>query len=62
MPEQPRQPGDQISIVVRPDWLKPQPSSDAGAIQGTIIRSTYLGSQVEYEVSVAGQTLIVAGE
>ncbi len=58
MPEQPRQPGDQISIVVRPDWLKLSESSDAGAIQGTIIRSTYLGSQVEYEVSVAGQTLI----
>ena len=58
MPERPRQPGDQISIVVRPDWLKLSESSDAGAIQGTIIRSTYLGSQVEYEVSVAGQTLI----
>ncbi|MEZ4769993.1 MAG: ABC transporter ATP-binding protein [Caldilineales bacterium] len=59
MPERPRQPGDQITIVVRPDWLKLNESSDAGAIMGVVVRSTYLGSEVEYEVSVAGQMLVV---
>ncbi|HNS01326.1 MAG TPA: ABC transporter ATP-binding protein [Anaerolineae bacterium] len=56
-PETPRRVGDRATLVVRPDAIRL--TEEAGQFAGVVKRSTYLGSQVEYEVDVAGQVLIV---
>jgi iron(III) transport system ATP-binding protein len=52
---------DRVELVVRPDAVRLKEFSgqtqDAG-FKGTVHRSTYLGSQVEYDLEVAGQALI----
>ena len=56
-PETPRRAGEAAMLVVRPDAIRL--TQEAGQFAGVVKRSTYLGSQVEYEVDVAGQVLIV---
>jgi len=56
-PETPRRAGESATLVVRPDAIRL--TQQAGQFAGVVKRSTYLGSQVEYEVEVAGQVLIV---
>ncbi|MER2598851.1 MAG: ABC transporter ATP-binding protein [Caldilineales bacterium] len=48
--------GADATLVVRPDAIHLTPES--GQFRGVVRRSTYLGSQVEYVVDVAGQALI----
>jgi iron(III) transport system ATP-binding protein len=55
-PDTPRQAGQQATLVLRPDAIRLTP--EAGQFAGVVHRSTYLGSQVEYVVEVAGQSLI----
>jgi len=56
-PDTPRRAGEQATLVVRPDAIRL--TEEAGQFAGVVHRSTYLGSQVEYVVEVAGQSLIV---
>jgi len=55
-PDAPRQAGEAATLVVRPDAIRL--TEEAGLFAGVVHRSTYLGSQVEYVVEVAGQSLI----
>ena len=55
-PDAPLHPGECATLVVRPDAIHLTP--DVGQFSGVVRRSTYLGSQVEYAVDVAGQTLV----
>ncbi len=62
-PDAPRQAGQEATLVVRPDAIRlteeaSQPHRDGANFAGVVHRSTYLGSQVEYVVEVAGQSLI----
>lgn len=57
-PDAHRAVGDQAMLVVRPDAVRLHPQADAAAFIGSVHRSTYLGSHVEYEVAVGGQVLI----
>lgn len=56
-PDVPRQSGDQVQMVVRPDAIRLRDGE--GQFRAMVRRSTYLGSQVEYQIEVAGQPLIV---
>ncbi|MEA3335147.1 MAG: ABC transporter ATP-binding protein [Chloroflexota bacterium] len=56
LPDTPRQPGEAVTLVVRPDAIRLVEND--GEFIGTIRRSTYLGDQVEYEVDVADQTMV----
>ncbi len=56
-PAQPRRPGESVRLVVRPEAIRLD--SDQGVYPAVVRRSTYLGSEVEYEIEVAGQILIV---
>jgi iron(III) transport system ATP-binding protein len=56
-PEMARQAGEAATLVVRPDAIRL--TEETGQFSGVVHRSTYLGSQVEYEIEVAGQPLIV---
>ena len=55
-PDAPRQAGEAVTLVVRPDAIRLR--GEQPQFQGIVRRSTYLGSQVEYDVEVAGQLLI----
>jgi iron(III) transport system ATP-binding protein len=55
-PDTPRLVSQQATLVLRPDAIHLTPG--AGQFAGIVRRSTYLGSQIEYEVEVAGQLLI----
>jgi len=56
-PAQPRQPGESVRLVVRPEVI--HLDSSEGVYPAVVRRSTYLGSEVEYEIEIAGQILIV---
>ena len=58
LPDGARQPGEQVTMVVRPDSIKLSLDQADSPFQGVVKRSTYLGSQVEYDIEIAGQTLI----
>jgi len=51
-------PGARVGVVVRPETVH---LSREGALRGVVRRATYLGSQVEYEVEVAGLRLQAIG-
>ncbi|MFZ2488603.1 MAG: ABC transporter ATP-binding protein [Anaerolineae bacterium] len=55
-PDAPLRSGHTVTLVVRPDAIHLTPT--AGQFSGVVRRSTYLGSQVEYVVEVAGQSLV----
>ncbi len=57
MPRQSRQLGHEVRLVLRPETIRLD--AKEGVFPATVLRSTYLGSEVEYEIEVAGQTLIV---
>ncbi len=55
-PAETRQPGDEVRLVVRPETI--MLNVETGGFPAIVRRSTYLGSQVEYDLEVAGQLLI----
>ncbi len=55
-PAETRQPGDAVRMVVRPETI--MLNAETGGFPAIVRRSTYLGSQVEYDLEVAGQLLI----
>jgi iron(III) transport system ATP-binding protein len=57
MPRQSRELGHEVRLVLRPETIRLDATE--GVFPATVLRSTYLGSEVEYEIEVAGQTLIV---
>lgn len=52
----PRQSGDAVRIVIRPEAISLHPSGNV--FPAIVRRSSYLGSVVEYDLEVAGQLLI----
>ncbi len=57
MPRQARELSHAVRLVLRPETIRLDATE--GVFPATVRRSTYLGSEVEYEIDVAGQTLIV---
>ncbi len=55
-PDEPRRTDEAVTLVIRPDAVRLR--DQAAQFSGIVRRSTYLGSQVEYDVEVAGQALI----
>jgi ABC-type Fe3+/spermidine/putrescine transport system ATPase subunit len=56
-PDRTCQAGQTVKLVVRPEAI--QVIERGGQYQGVVRWSSYLGSVVEYEVVVAGQTLSI---
>ncbi len=48
-------PGEQVTLIVRPEMVRVQQSS--GTYEGMVKRAVYLGDMVEYDVTVDGQTI-----
>ncbi|MEJ5199987.1 MAG: ABC transporter ATP-binding protein, partial [Anaerolineae bacterium] len=54
-PEGAFRPGDQVTLVVRPEMM--EINGPQAQVTGIVRRTSYLGSIVEYDVEVAGQLL-----
>jgi putative spermidine/putrescine transport system ATP-binding protein len=52
-------PGSAVTLVVRPEAVQVSPQDGTeDHWQGVVQRATYLGSAVDYEINVAGQTIL----
>jgi iron(III) transport system ATP-binding protein len=56
-PEAAFSPGQQVKLVLRPEAIQLQ--EQGGQYQGVVRWASYMGSTIEYEVEVAGQSLAV---
>ena len=55
------QPGSACSLAVRPESAYLASGTDAQGIAGQVLRATYFGSEIEYEVETALATLVIEG-